>query len=104
VQKPLLGVPYAEGWHLNQHLEYATDLDVHSGDFTQVTTAQAVELICSHLEIGAPVSVFAYADGSKPSSAHQIHSNDQYPDGAIVANPTSASPTYLLFRYANQVF
>lgn len=104
VQKPLLGPPYAEGWHVDQQLEYATDLGVHSDDFTQVTLPQAVEFICSHLEIGAPVSVFAYSDGSKPSSAHQIHSNDNYPDGAIVANPTSASPTYLLFRYANQVF
>lgn len=104
VQKPLIGPPFAEGWHLDQHLEYATDLGIHSDDFTQLTLEGAVDFVCSHLEIGDPVSVFAYSDGSKPSSAHQIHSNDNYPDGAIVTNPTSASPTYLLFRFANQVF
>ena len=52
-----------------------------------------------------------FADASPPSandnassSAHQIHRNDNYPDGAIVVDATSASPTYLLFRYDNQVF
>ncbi|MEZ4223315.1 MAG: hypothetical protein R3B13_20385 [Polyangiaceae bacterium] len=104
VQAPLIGEPYAEGWHLNQVLDYPTDLGVHSGDFSNVTMDQAVEFICSKLELGAPVSVYAYSDGTKPSSAHQIHRNDKYPDGAIVANPTSANPTYLLFRYPDQTF
>ena len=87
VKAPLVGEPYAEGWHLDQVLDYPTDLGVHSGDFSAVTMDQAVDFICSKLELGAPVSVYAYSDGTKPSSAHQIHRNDKYPDGAIVANP-----------------
>jgi hypothetical protein len=104
VQRPLVGPSYSEGWHLDQPLDYVTDLGVHSDDFTQVSLEGAVDFLCEHLEIGQPVSVFAYADGTKLSSAHQIHYNDNYPDGAIVTNPTSAAPTYLLFRYSNQTF
>jgi hypothetical protein len=101
---PLLGPPYAEGWHENVTLEYAPDLGVHSTDFTPVSLDEAVTFVCSHLQVGAPVSVFAYSDGTLPSSAHQIHSNDGYPDGAIVVDPTSPTATYLLFRYLDQVF
>ncbi len=101
---PLVGPAYAEGWHQNVVLDYPTDLGVHSGDFTSVTLDEGVAFLCSHLQIGAPVSVYAYSDGSEPSSAHQIHRNDNYPDGAIVVDPTSPDPTYLLFRYATQTF
>jgi hypothetical protein len=104
VDKPLLGPPYAEGWHVDQNIDYVTDLGVHSTDFTEGSLTEAVDFLCSHLDIGAPVSVFAYSDGSSPSSAHQIHRNDNYPDGAIVVSPTSATPTYLLFRYLDQTF
>lgn len=102
--KPLIGPAYAEGWHVDQNLDYPTDLGAHSADFAEVSMDQAVDFICSHVELGSPVSVFAYSDGTAPSSAHQIHRNDKYPDGAIVVNPTSATPTYLLFRYLDQVF
>ena len=101
---PLIGPAYAEGWHENVTLEYPTSLGVHSTDFTPVSLDGAVSFLCEHLSIGAPVSVFAYSDGTEPSSAHEIHSNDNYPDGAIVVDPTSATPTYLLFRYLDQVF
>lgn len=101
---PLKGDAYAPGWHVNQQLDYPADLGKHSTDFHDVTLNEAVDFLCEHLELGAPVSVYAYSDGSNPSSAHQIHRNDNYPDGAIVVNPTSANPTYLLFRYATQVF
>ncbi len=100
----LLGPPWAEGWHVNMNLDYPSYLGVHSKDFTTVTLDQGVAFICNHMTIGARVSVFAYSDGSEPSSAHQIHRNDGYPDGAIVVDPTSQNPTYLLFRYANQTF
>ncbi len=104
VSKPLIGPAYAEGWHEDQNIDYPTDFGVHSGDFKDVSLNEAVEFICSHLEVGDPVSVFAFSEGDRPDSAHQIHRNNHYPDGAIVANPTSASPTYLLFRYADQTF
>ena len=101
---PLLGPPYAEGWHTNISLDYPSYLGKHSTDFTSVTQDQAVAFVCSHLTVGAPVSVYAYSDGSIPSSAHQVHRNDAYPDGAIAVDPQSGNPTYLLFRYENQTF
>jgi hypothetical protein len=101
---PLLGAPYKEGWHTGSTLDYVSDLGVHSTDFTSVSMDQAVTFLCEHLTVGAPVSVYAYCDGNYPTSAHQIHYNEKYPDGAIVLNPTSANPTWLLFRYENQVF
>lgn len=104
VKHALVGAPYAEGWHTDQSLDYVTDLGVHSADFQPASQAQAVDFVCSHLELGAQVSVYAYSDGTKPSSAHQIHYNAKYPDGAIVVDPTSASPTYLLFKYPTDSF
>lgn len=100
----LLGPIYSEGWHTDLDLDYVTHLEVHSTDFTHVTMDEAVSFICSELEVGDPVSVFAYSEGDYPASAHQIHRVDHYPDGAIVARPTSDAPTYLLFRYSDQVF
>ncbi|MDX9719184.1 MAG: hypothetical protein RBU37_00445 [Myxococcota bacterium] len=104
VSHPLIGPPYAEGWHEGQQLDYWMDLGVHSTDMTAASPDEVVDFVCSHLELGEEVSVFAYSDGSKPSSAHQIHRNDKYPDGAIVAQPNSDNPTWLLFRYADQSF
>ena len=103
VSHALIGPPYEEGWHEGQDLDYATDLGVHSTDMA-ASKDEVVAFICAHLELAEEVSIFAYSDGSRPTSAHQIHRNNKYPDGAIVANPTSGSPTYLLFRYADQVF
>ncbi len=104
VHAPLIGPGFAEGWHDGMTLDYPRDLGVHASDFTAVTMAEAVAFLCAATEVGTPISVFAYADGDYPSSAHQIHRNDSYPDGAIVADPTAESPTYLLFSYVEQVF
>lgn len=100
---PLVGPPFAEGWHLGAVLEYVDDLDLHSDAFAQVTVEGAEAFLCQHLVPGDPISVFAYAEDN-PSSAHQIHFNESYPDGAIVANPASETPTYLAFRFSNQAF
>ena len=100
----LVGPAYAEGWHLDVSLDYPTDLGMHSGDFSLVTMAEATAFICAEMAIGAPLAVYAYSSGDYPASAHQVHRNDDYPDGAIVVDPTGAFPKYLLFRYANQVF
>ncbi|MBU1219444.1 hypothetical protein KKF97_06485 [Myxococcota bacterium] len=104
VHHSLLGPAFEKGWHEDQDIDYWNDLGVHSTDFTTGTILDVIDFICENLEIGQEISVFAYSDGSKPSSAHQIHRNDDYPDGAIVVNPTSDDPIYLLFRYSNQVF
>lgn len=104
VSAPLIGPEFEEGWHTGMDLDYARDLGAHSDDFRQVAMEGAAEFICLELELDEPVSVYAYSDGDYPSSAHQIHRNDRYPDGAIVARPTSENPLYLLFRYQDQEF
>jgi hypothetical protein len=100
---PLVGPPFAEGWHEDVVLDYPDDLGLHSDAFEQVTIEGAEAFLCRHLVIGEPISVYAYAEDN-PSSAHQIHFNESYPDGAIVAGPTSESPTYLAFRFGDQAF
>jgi hypothetical protein len=100
---PRVGPAFEEGWHLDVVLEYVGDLDLHSDTFEQVTVEDAEAFLCDHLVPGQPVSVFAYAEDN-PSSAHQIHFNPGYPDGAIVANPDSDAPTYLAFRFGDQDF
>jgi len=89
VSRSLVGPAYAEGWHPDTQLDYPTDLGVHSDDFSLGSMDQAVSFICSPLHIGGKVSVYAHSDGSSPSSAHQIHRNDNYPDGnvLVVARP-----------------
>lgn len=104
VSAPLVGPAFSEGWHEDTHLDYPSDLGAHSSDFASVSMDDAVDFICQHMVIGAPIAVYAYSDGNYPSSAHQIHRNDNYPDGAIVTDPTADSPLYLLFRYDDQVF
>ncbi|MCB9558490.1 MAG: hypothetical protein H6707_20405 [Deltaproteobacteria bacterium] len=104
IDAPLLGPAFKEGWHENLDLDYVRDLAAHSTDLPAVSATDAVQFICSRVTIGEPISVYAYSDGSRPASAHQIHRNDRYPDGAVVINPTAARPTYLLFRYADQQF
>jgi hypothetical protein len=100
---PLVGPPFEEGWHEDVTLDYVDDLELHSDVFEQVTIEGAEAFLCEHLAVGEPISVFAYAEDN-PSSAHQIHFNESYPDGVIVAGPTSASPTYLAFRFGDQDF
>lgn len=101
----LIGPPWAEGWHTDVALEYPTDLDVHSEVFEQLPLTAMVETISEGIELGAQISVYAVSSGGEfASSAHLIHRNDDGPDGAILLNPTSESPTYLVFRFANQSF
>lgn len=104
VEAPLVGPAYAEGWHEDVTLDYPGDLGLAPTDLTSVSLDQAVDFICSAMTLGAPVSIYAYSDGTQPSSAHQIHRNDNYPDGAIVVDPTGPAPTYLVFRYNNQTW
>lgn len=103
VDAPLVGAPWSEGWHPDARFDYVTSLSLHSGAFTAMKQADLVAEITSHLEVGAPVSVFATSENS-PSSAHLVHRNKTGADGAIVVNPTSQSPHYLLLRFDEQVF
>ncbi len=96
--------PWSEGQHLdNIQFDYAKTLDAHSGSFTPYELAELSDLISDRITLGAKVSV--YADTSGGSSAHKVHRNSAaYSDGAIVLDPTSDAPTFLLFRFVDQVF
>jgi hypothetical protein len=95
--------PWSEGWHLDVQFDYAKTLDAHSGSFTPHELAELSDLIAARITLGAPVSVYAETSGG--ASAHKIHRNSAaYSDGAVVLDPTSATPTFLLFRFSDQTF
>lgn len=101
-QAPLPGEPWAEGWH-PASLDYAATLSIHSDAFTPQTKTPASQWVADAIQIDAPVSVFATAEG-KPESAHLVHRNGKQHDGAIVVDPTGPSPRWLLFRFDEQSF
>jgi len=102
IQHALLGGAWADGWH-SVPLDYVGDLAEHAGSFTSTDTASAVAWATAPLAIGAHVSVFATAQG-EADSAHLVHRNFTNQDGAIVVDPESASPTWLLFAFSDQNF
>ncbi len=100
----LVGPAWAEGWHTDVALEYPM-LGVTSTQFISQPMAQLVETVSAHIDIGAPISVYAVSSGGDlASSAHLVHRNDSGSDGAILIDPTGADPLYLLFRFPEQAF
>ena len=60
-------------------------------------------MVADAIPLDAKVSVYAVSSGG--SSAHEIHKNDGLGgDGAIVVGAGDASPTWLLFHFADQSF
>jgi hypothetical protein len=100
---PLVGSPWAEGWHPGAMLDYVTTLGVHSPAFTAMHEADLVNTISAEIDLGAHLSVFATVDG-EPNSAHLVHRNVTNADGAIVVRPDSQSPHYMLMRFSEQTF
>ena len=96
---------WIEGWHAAAPLDYATSLDVHStAGFTPFDLDTLVTNMASELHVGDPVSVYATVGSGRTESAHLIHRNHTNEDGAIVVQPTFASPKFLLFHFADQTF
>ncbi len=99
---------YAEGWHPGLTLDYANTLGVHSdadAGWESLDMAHASARVYDALEVGAPLSVYASSSGPPyASSVHLVHRHAHNDDGAIVVNPRSASPTWLLFHFAEQTF
>jgi hypothetical protein len=94
---------WADGWHTGVQLDYETTLGVHSDDFTPYDLAELSNLIADQIDLDEPVSV--YADTSGGHSAHKVHKNSgMNVDGAIVLDPTGASPRWLVFHFEDQVF
>lgn len=109
VEGPALpGDSWSEGWHTNVALDYPSMLNVHSSQgFTPYPMNELLQQVTGRINIGDKVSVFGSSSGgSKADSMHLVHRNTagEKIDGAIVLNPTSATPHYLLFHFANQSF
>jgi hypothetical protein len=101
---PLPGDPWSEGWHTGPGvaLDYATTLGVSSTDFTPYEFEELVQRVNDAITLDARVSVYATSSGG--ASAHLVHRNQPDADGAVVLDPTSENPTWLLFHFDGQVF
>jgi hypothetical protein len=99
---PLHGAAWSEGWHPSQSLDYANDLGVHNGDFSVTTPTQLAQILDDALASANHVSIFC--TGFDATGGHLVHRHASNDDGAIVINPLSPSPSYLLFHFDNQTF
>jgi hypothetical protein len=98
----LPGAPFSDGWHAGESLDYVGTLGLHDSAFTPYEMQPLVEAITGPLTVGAPVSVYATSSGG--DSAHLVHRNKLDQDGAIVVNPNTATPTFLLLAFSTQSF
>ncbi len=104
VSHAAVGAPFAEGWHPGVTFDYVTDLGLHSTDaaFVPYGLDDLSARVANALTVASKVSVFSTSSGG--ASSHLVHRNKAGADGAIVVNPESASPTYLVFAFAEQTF
>lgn len=98
----LLDGAWAEGWHPGDTLDFVSDLGLHDTDFTSVDLATAVQEVQTLLANANHVSFFATGYG--PDGAHLVHRNGNGNDGALIVNPLSANPTWLVFHFPEQTF
>lgn len=99
---PRTGDPWTEGWHPGVALDYVGTLATHSSDFT----AYAKDALAQHIEdLTTTINhISVYGTGYGPDGMHKIHRNFTNNDGAVVLDPLSNTPTYLLFHFDNQSF
>lgn len=98
----LRGGAWTEGWHPGQTLDYASSLGVSSASFTEETLTQLTASVDNLVANANHVSIFA--TGFDATGGHLIHREGGSHDGAIVINPTTSNPTYLLFRFSTDSF
>jgi hypothetical protein len=99
----LPGGPWAEGWHGADALGY-TSLGLHSTEFPVVSPSTAAADVESLLEDTSEISIFCtgYSQGD---GCHDVHYEDGTSnDGAIVLNPTAATPSIVFFRFSDETF
>lgn len=106
LEAPLPAPTWQEGWHVGLSLDYPTTLNAHSdAGFEPVPMAQLVPRVSNALTIGARVSVYASSSGGMfASSAHLVHRKGYNHDGAVVVDPDSTHPRWLLFHFSDQSF
>lgn len=98
---PLADGPWLEGWKPSgTYFDIPSSLGLHSADFDSVGDLSArVEALLANVN---HISVFATPYAS--SGIHLVHRNGHGNDGAIILNPLSSRPHYLVFRFPSQVF
>ncbi|HWL88221.1 MAG TPA: lamin tail domain-containing protein [Polyangiaceae bacterium] len=99
---PLADGAWSEGWHTADSFDYVNTLGAHSGDFPSFTPSQLAQEVTNDLATVNHISVFM--TGYSGAGGHLIHRNATNQDGAIVTQPLSSNPQYLLFHFANQTF
>lgn len=104
VRAPLPLPAWEEGWHVNQQLDYVVSLGLHTDAFMFRAPDALAQFLAATVPVGERVSVYATNGASQPDSAHLIHRNGNGEDGAIVIDPTGASPRWLLFHFDGQTF
>jgi hypothetical protein len=102
INSSLKGGAWSEGWHPGLTLDYPTNLGVSSGEFTERTPTQVASLVDATVANANHISIFT--TGFDATGGHLIHRNGSSHDGAIVINPLSANPEYLLFHFTTQSF
>ena len=98
IQHTLPGAAWTEGWHPTETLDYA-NLGTHKADFTPYDLIPLSARIADKITVDAKISVYATSSGG--DSAHLVHRNKPNQDGAIVLDPISPSPTWMLFAFDN---
>lgn len=102
-QLALPGGAWAEGWHGSDTLAYPS-LGLHSTSFPTTSPSGVAATVESLLEDTSQISIFCtgYSQGD---GCHDVHYEDgSGNDGAIVLDPSAATPSILFFRFSDQSF
>jgi hypothetical protein len=95
-----VGAAWQEGWHPGGSLDYIDDLQVHSTSFKKTDEAELESLLADANHVSVWETGYASLGG------HLVHRTraSKGTDGALVLQPLSAAPTYVLFRFDDQSF
>jgi hypothetical protein len=99
----LSGGAWSEGWHGSDSLAYPT-LGLHSTSFPLDSPSSIAASVEALLQDTAQISIFCtgYSQGN---GCHDVHyENGAGNDGAIVLDPSAATPSVLFFRFSDQTF
>jgi hypothetical protein len=101
IDAPLVGGAWSEGWHTQDGLDYPTTLGVHSSAFTLSGSSAISSEIEQQLAQANHVAIFCTGYGA--TGCHLVHRSSGR-DGAVVIDPLSATPHWLLFDFSGDSF
>jgi len=94
---------WSEGWHGDDALSYKS-LALSSTNFPIESPSAIANVVESLLESTSEISIFC-TGYSQDNGCHDVHYEDGTTnDGAMVLNPSAASPTIVFFRFSTQTF